>query len=298
MHIPVLLEEVLRAFDPKPGEYFIDCTAGEGGHALAIVRLVVPLGGVLAIDRDPRATVALVAHVEQQGLAQSLTVVQENFKDLMVVVEKLRYPPPAGILFDLGFSSNQIAGSGRGFSFQQDEALDMRFNPNETQTATAADIVNGSSKEELMRILYEFGQERRAPHIAEAIIQHRKHQKIKTTQDLVDIILSVVQRYGRTHPATKTFQALRIATNHELENIQQGLDAALGVVSLHGKIVVISFHSLEDKIVKDTFRRWERDGRGARVNKKVIVPTREEIKNNPRSRSAKLRIFQRIANSE
>ena len=251
----------------------------------------MPLGGVLAIDRDPQATLTLAAHARQQGLAQSLTVVQGNFKDLATIVEKLKYPPPAGILFDLGFSSNQIEGSGRGFSFQQDEVLDMRFNPNEAQTATAADIVNGSSKEELIRILYEFGQERRAPHIAEAIIQYRKHKKIGTTQDLVGIILSVVPRYGRIHPATKTFQALRIATNRELENIEQGLAAALDIIKPGGKIVVISFHSLEDKIAKDTFRTWEREGRGARINKKVIIPTREEIKNNSRSRSAKLRIF-------
>lgn len=290
-HIPVLLKEVLDSLQLKPGDYFIDCTAGEGGHTLEGAKLVGNFGRVLAIERDPHTFRGLEEKIKSEGFEERIDLVRGNFKNIEKISTDANFLGSQAILFDLGFSSQQIEESGRGFSFQRSEILDMRFNPNDSSLSTAADILNGSTKEELAYILKEFGEERRASQIAEAVISRRKKQKIETTDDLVSIIASVISGRGKIHPATKTFQALRIVVNQELENIEKGLEGALEILSPGGRISVISFHSIEDRLVKNIFRDWERAGRGLRLNKKVIKPSQEEIKDNPRSRSSKLRIF-------
>lgn len=294
-HIPVLLKEVLEHFDPRPGQYFIDTTAGEGGHAIEIAKLVAPTGQVLAIEWDSAEFKSLRENIEAANLNQYITIVNENFANLVKIFDKINFPFSHGILFDLGMSGWHIELSKRGFSFQGEEQLDMRYNPQDNTRATAADILSSWSKDDLEYIFREFAEEKNAARIALAIVRARRgKKKIKTTKDLVEIIMSVASLRGKIHPATKIFQALRIAVNGEFENIEIGLEGALKIVRGGGKIIVISFHSLEDRIVKNKFKTWENENKGVRVNKKVIMPSHEEILRNRRSRSAKLRVFQKI----
>jgi len=291
VHIPAFLETILYYFSPHSGDYFIDCTAGEGGHTIPIAHKVAPQGKVLAIDRDAQVLEVLRENIKQEGLENMVRVKRGNFKNLIKIVRDNNFPPARGILFDLGFSSWHIEHSGRGFSFQKNEFLDMRYNPDDKETLTAAQILNGAHRRELERILREYGEEYRAERIVRAIVHERKKNKIETTGDLVNIIAKVIPRRGKINPATKTFQALRIAVNNELENVKEGLDGALEVLKNNGQIVVITFHSLEDRLVKNTFKNWASEGKGDNLTKKVIKPTWEEVQKNPRARSAKLRIF-------
>lgn len=292
-HIPVLLKEVLDNFTPAPGEKYVDCTAGEGGHSIAIAKLVAPGGQVLSINADPQELDLFKANIEDAGLEGVIEAAHGDYTDLESIADKYGLIPPDGILFDLGFSSWQLERSGRGFTFQKNEPLDMRFNTRDDSKATADYIVNNASHEHLVWILKEYGEEGRAEKIADAIVEARKKRKIETTGDLVNIISQAGIGGGKINPATKTFQALRIAVNDELDNIKKGLDAALNIVAVEGKIAVISFHSLEDRIIKQTFKKWDKEDRGDNLTKKVIQPAYEEKRNNPRSRSAKLRIFQK-----
>ncbi|MDX1608272.1 MAG: 16S rRNA (cytosine(1402)-N(4))-methyltransferase RsmH [Candidatus Spechtbacterales bacterium] len=294
VHIPVLLKEVLDNFTPAPGQKYIDCTAGEGGHSLAIAKLVAPNGGVLSINADPQELELFRSNIEDAGLEGVIEAVHGNYTDIEEIADKYGFISPNGILFDLGFSSWQLERSGRGFTFQKQEPLDMRFNPRDENKETAAYIVNNASKDHLVWILKEYGEEGRAEKIAEAIVEARAKEKIKTTGDLVNIISQAGIGGGKISPATKTFQALRIAVNNELENIKKGLDAAIDITANKGKIAVISFHSLEDRIIKQTFKRWDKEGRGDNITKKVIQPQYSETRENPRARSAKLRIFKKI----
>ena len=267
MHKPVLLHESIDALDLKPGEVFVDATYGGGGHSEE-VRRQFPEVQVIAIDQDPK-----------------VDAIRANFRDLDKVVTR----KVDAILFDLGISSNQLENSGRGFSFLRDEPLDMRMSG---EGITAAEILNSWSERALELVLRGFGEEKNSRRIAHEIVERRKVKPFATTFDLTEV---VGRRTGKIHPATKTFQALRIATNEELTALETGLEKAFESLRPEGRLVVISFHSLEDRIVKNFFRDRGKDGSAKQVTKKPIVPSREEVETNPRSRSAKLRVIEKYA---
>lgn len=311
-HVPVLIKEVIELLDPKTGESFIDCTLGNGGHALAIIERLGANGQFLGIDADEEAIKVAKVQISnfsaQDGSAsggqfpiKEVIIIKDNFVNLKNIIQKNKFAPIDGILFDLGMRSDELEDSGRGFSFLRNEPLDMRFDK-EGESRTAATILNNASTEELERIFRKFGEERFSKDIATDIVSVRKKSKIATTSDLVAIILSVYRKRlrskkevpwirGGIHPATRVFQALRIATNHELENLEKVLPDAIDLLSAGGRIAIISFHSLEDRIVKH-FLRSRPDLKI--LTKKPIVPQDEEIEINPRSRSAKLRVAVKI----
>ena len=282
MHIPVLQKEVLQYLDPKPNENFIDCTFGGGGHTKDILEKIEPGGKVLAIDWSPE--------MAKQAVKKNLIVVCDNFANLKEIVKKNNFNRVKGILFDLGMSSWHLSESGRGFSFQKREPLDMRYSL-ENQL-TAEKIVNYWSKFDIEKILKEYGQEQFAGQIAERIVETRKTKQIETTSQLTTVIEKAVPKrylHGRIHFATRTFQALRIAVNNELDNLKEVLPRATEILKKNGRLVVISFHSLEDRIVKNFLKEKAKEGSLIIITKKPIRPTLKEIKINPRSRSAKLR---------
>ena len=290
MHIPVLQKEVIQYLDPKPNQNFIDCTIGEGGHSLAITERISPNGRVLGIDWSPELT-------QELKTKNNLVLVCDNFVNLRSVVEKYKFKPIQGILFDLGMSSWHLEESGKGFSFQREEPLDMRYNLQ--NQLTAEKILNYWSKFEIEKILKEYGEEKFARQIAKVIIEERKIKPIKNTLQLVEIIKKAVPKrylHQKIHFATRTFQALRIAVNDELSNLKKALPQALEILKSKGKLLVISFHSLEDRIVKNFFKQQTREGlpKIKILTKKPIGPSIEEIKINPRSRSAKLRAAQKL----
>jgi len=287
MHIPVLQKEVLEYLSPKTNENFIDATIGQGGHTLAILRKNKPEGKVLGIEIDPQMYQRLKTQMKK--FLKRLILVNDSYVNLKEIVKRYRFKAN-GILFDLGMSSWHIEESGRGFSFQRDERLDMRYDPK--NYLTAEKIVNRYKKREIERILREYGGERFARRIAKKICERRKIEPIKTTFQLKEVIKRALPRkykWGRIHYATRTFQALRIAVNNELENLKKALPQAFEVLEPKGKIVVISFHSGEDKIVKEFLKKKEKEGNLQILTKKPVRPTPQEIKTNPRSRSARLR---------
>ena len=286
MHIPVLLNEVIEYLNPKRNENFIDATLGGAGHTKAILNHKGPAGKVLGIDWDAQA-LRQVKPVRPADGGKRLTLVHENFANLRDIAADLKFHPVHGILFDLGFSSNQLEQKGRGFSFQKDEPLDMRYDRN--HSVSAEKILNYSSRIEIETILKEYGEEQFAKEIAKEIIETKGVKPITTTKQLVNVVQKATPLWyhkRKIHPATKTFQALRIATNNELENLKQGLEAAAEVVQKQGRIVVISFHSLEDRIVKEFFNKREKF---TRLTKKPVLASQKEVQKNPRSRGAKLR---------
>ncbi len=301
-HTPVLLSETLRALSVQPGGRYIDCTLGSGGHAASILDHSSPGGQLLGIDADPNAIE--VAQERLQHYKDSILLVNDNFVNLQSICHKYDFSPVHGILLDLGISSLQLNGNGRGFSFQFDAPLDMRFNPN--QKVTAADIINTTSEARLAHLIKTYGEESHSHQIARSIVKERP---IETTRQLARLIERVVSRRGKLHPATKTFQALRIAVNHELEYLETALRQAIDLLGFEGRLVVISYHSLEDRIVKQFMQREARNcicppdiptcvchhtSRLRLINKKVITPSSMETGLNPRSRSAKLRAAERI----
>jgi 16S rRNA (cytosine1402-N4)-methyltransferase len=293
-HVPVLLKEVICYLEPQPNENFIDATIGEAGHAMAILEKNKPNGKVLGIEINPELFQKL-HKVENSKLKMKrrLVLVNDSYTNLEEIVKRNDFQPIHGIIFDLGICSWQIESSGKGFSYQKDEPLDMRFNPN--QDLTAAEIVNFWEMERIERILREYGEERYSHRIALALKEARKKERIIGTQQLVDILKKTLPRgydHKRIHFATRVFQALRIAVNKELENIEQGLKQAVEILEPKGKIIVISFHSLEDRIVKKFFKEEGKNNKLQILTKKPISPSLEEIKKNPRSRSAKLRVAQ------
>jgi 16S rRNA (cytosine1402-N4)-methyltransferase len=221
-----------------------------------------------------------------------LAVVHANYANLSSVLSAAQFPAPKGIAADLGLSSPQLDASDRGFSFAHGGPLDMRFDPTSSDR-TAAQMIAGSTAAELETMIRRYGEEKNARRIAEAIVSASAERPITTAEDLAAVIARVVRRRGRIHPATQTFQALRIAVNDELGTLERGIDAMFGCVSIGGRIAIVSFHSLEDRIVKRMFRRAQIDGRGVVRTPKPIIPNRAEIARNPRSRSAKLRVFER-----
>ena len=269
MHTPVLKKEVLEYLDPKPNENFIDSTFGGGGHAEAILKKNKPSGKVLGIERDSEIFKKLKPK-------KRLVVVNNSYINLKDITEKLNFGPVRGILFDLGMSSYHIDQSGRGFTYLKNEPLDMRYSAK--NNLTAKKILNSYSEKEIEKILKEYGQERFYRKIAKKILKKRP---IKTTFQLVEII-----KESRVFSFSRIFQALRIAVNDELLSLKKALPQAVEILSPGGRIVVISFHSLEDKIVKNFFKNTDNL---EILNKKPITPSKEEIKINYRSRSAKLR---------
>ncbi|MBI4284915.1 MAG: 16S rRNA (cytosine(1402)-N(4))-methyltransferase RsmH [Chloroflexi bacterium] len=303
VHIPVMLTEVLRALAVRPGGRYIDATLGGGGHAAALLARSAPGGQLLGIDADPEAISAARERLKAYG--SSVLLVNDNFANLQAIAHRFDFYPVHGILFDLGLSSDQLEASERGFSFQREAPLDMRFSP--AKEVTAADLVNTLPEGELTSLLRTYGEETSSRQIARRIVQKRP---LRTTLELAKAVEEAVGgRRGRIHPATRTFQALRIAVNRELENLRAALKQAVGLLGHGGRLVVISYHSLEDRIVKQLMLAESRDclcppeiptcvcGHKATlklVNKKPIVPSPDEVERNPRSRSARLRAAERI----
>jgi len=292
-HVSVLLHEVLEGLSFRSGEIFLDGTLGGGGHSEAVCSLGVGVK-IIALDQDTDALERSRERLEK--LACEVTFVHENFRHLGSVLENLGIKKVDKILLDLGLSSNQLEESGRGFTFLRDEPLLMTFGKDESRGPTAQEIVNEWNEERLAEILKTYGEERFAKSIARGIVERRERNPITTTFELVEIIKRSFPRgyrFGRIHVATKTFQALRVAVNEEMETLTEGLIVGLESLKPNGRIAVISFHSLEDRIVKRMFREWAKDEKGIVITKKPITPKEEEVKANPRSRSAKLRIFEK-----
>lgn len=285
-HIPVLLSEVLEGLDLKKNSIVVDATIDGGGHARAILETLGPEGKLIGLDWDS----SMIEKLRNEfGSDARVRLFHLNFSKL----EKVARPrKPDAILFDLGLSSLQLLASGRGFSFKADTGLEMTFDLN--QTPNAEEFISNAGVNELEEVIWKYGEERFAGRIARAITEYRRKKRISSAKELSEIISKAVPRRGKIHPATKTFQALRIYLNHEFENIQCGLAGAWKVIKPSGRIAVIAYHSLEDRIVKKFFKEKVMRGEGMLINKKVIVPSRDEITQNPRSRSAKLRIIERL----
>lgn len=292
-HKPVLAKEVLSQLDQKPGAHVIDGTLGDGGHTEALLEFLEGKAKVLGIDLDPKALDT--ARERLQKWSDSVIFASGNFREMKEIAAKKKFSNVTGILLDLGIRSAEIEKSGLGFTFQKDEPLIMRFD-GRTDDVTAASIVNSYSKNELVRLLRDYGEETFAGKIADGIIATRRKQRILRTGELVNIIMDAVpgrMRHGKNHPATKTFQALRIAVNEELLSLERVLPEAIDLLEPNGVLCIISFHSLEDRMVKNVFRKSMQLGLGTVLTKKPIIGTEEEISENPRARSAKVRAFKK-----
>jgi 16S rRNA (cytosine1402-N4)-methyltransferase len=302
-HQPVLYKEIIHALEPQRGGFYVDCTLGAGGHAWGLLNASDPDGQLLGLDIDPQAIELARERLAEFG--SRVRIVRASYTTLSEQLQKIRQPTVDGIIIDLGVSSMQLDQPERGFSFLTDAPLDMRFDPG--NPITAADLVNQLPTNELADLLYRYGEERQARRIARHIVQARP---IKTTGDLARIIAGAVrgERQG-IHPATRSFQALRIEVNQELAGLEKVLPQAVNALNAGGRLAVISFHSLEDRIVKQYFRRESRDcicpprqpictcGHRAsieEINRKPVEPRQEEILQNPRSRSARLRVVKKL----
>jgi 16S rRNA (cytosine1402-N4)-methyltransferase len=284
VHVPVLFQPVIEYLAPRDGGRYIDATLGVGGHAAGILEASTPTGRLLGLDADPAALAIAVTNLAKFG--DRVVLVHANFENLHAVAVASGFVPADGIVLDLGLSSIQLSDAARGFSFQSDGALDMRFNPSDP--TTAADLVNSLDEKALADLIFEYGEEHASRRIARAIVKARP---ITTASQLATVIGRVVGRRGRIHPATRTFQALRIAVNRELKVLDRVLPQIVAVLAIGGRVAIISFHSLEDRFIKKFFRTSE----SLRVlTKHPVRPLHEEIMNNPRSRSAKLRVAERV----
>jgi 16S rRNA (cytosine1402-N4)-methyltransferase len=301
-HIPVLLGETVEGLAVKAGGRYVDCTLGAGGHARVVLERSQPGGQLLGIEADPTAVNTAAENLSRFGSA--VLIVNDNFSNLKSICEANDFTPVNGILFDLGMSSMQLSPGGRGFSFQYDAPLDMRFNPG--QGLSAADIINSYEESRLANLIYEFGEEERSRQVARAILRARP---LATTGELARVIEKVMPGYHRIHPATRTFQALRIAVNDELTRLSSALNQATDILGHGGRLVIISYHSLEDRIVKN-FLKLEsascicppglpqcvcrQKPRLKLISRGVIIPSEAETEANPRARSAKMRVAERI----
>lgn len=294
LHEPVLLREVLFHLNPQPNQNYIDCTFGGGGHALAIAQLIKPDGLVIGIDWDAAAI--------QSSSQGNLILINDNYRNLKSIIGKIQDERGIfqinGVLLDLGLSSDQLGSGSRGFSFKDQGLLDLRFNA-ASGGPTAAEILKSYRKDDIIRVLKEYGEESLAVPIAKKIIAYRESGRaIETAEMLVQLVSEVYQsRYqseSRKNPATRVFQALRIAVNDEFGNISAALPQAIDILAPGGRLAVISFHSGEDRIVKQFFKLQEQMERIRIITKKPIEPQEMEIHRNPRSRSAKLRVAERI----
>jgi 16S rRNA (cytosine1402-N4)-methyltransferase len=296
IHIPVLLQEVVDGLDLKSGEVFLDGTLGAGGHSSEVVKRLGDTVHIIGIDRDKSAINR--SREKLESLGAQFTLRQESFRNLDTVLGELGVDQADAILLDLGISSDQLDESGRGFSFLRDEPLLMTLSDDlGSDDLTAEKVVNSFSEEALEVIIRGFGEERYSKAIAKEIVRRREIEPLKTTFDLVSAIKSAtphMYHIGRIHPATRTFQAIRIAVNEELTALEEALDKGFDHLSNGGRFAVISFHSLEDRTVKNFFRSKAEEQTGELITRKPIVPTEDEMRTNPRSRSAKLRIIKKI----
>lgn len=284
MHKPVLFEETINILNPQPGEFFVDGTLGAGGHASEIIRRISPKGTFLGIDWDEDAVKKFRAGLRNKTSKVVLT--SDNYKNIPAILEEKKLGKADGVLLDLGFSSDQLEDSGRGFSFLKDEPLFMTYSK---ESRPAYRVISEESEQNLRQIIKEFGEERLAGRIAKAI---KKNLPILTSGKLATVIAGAVPgnyERGRIHPATRTFQALRIFVNRETENLKNFLEEAVSILKPGARLTVISFHSLEDRIVKNYFRDFKKEKVAELLTKKPIVATAGEVRGNPRSRSAKLR---------
>jgi len=292
-HRPVMAKEVLYWLNPKPGGLYVDCTLGAGGHTQAILEKTNGQVKIVGIDRDEEAL--SIAREQLCDYREQLILIKDNFKKLPQILKERKIERVDGILYDLGVSSMQMDTPERGFSFRYLAPLDMRMDTG--QKLTASHLVNQLPERELEDIFFKLGEERWARRVAKFIVQERRNHPLGTTGDLVEIIRraipSEVRRKRRIHFATKVFQALRIKVNAELENLRSGLEVSFDLLRKGGRICVISYHSLEDRIIKEEFKKRE----GEKINiltKKIIKPSFQEITANPRARSAKMRVAERI----
>ena len=296
MHIPVLTREVVEWLAVRSESVYVDATAGAGGHARAILERLTT-GRLIALDRDPWAIE--IAREQLRMYQNQPTFVQGNFADLPMFLRQLELTVVDGIVADLGFSQMQIDAPERGFSLKTAGPLDMRMDPREQLTAD--EIVNRWSERELARLIYQLGEERRSQRIARAIVRARPVRNTVQLANLIEACLGGRRRAAsratgtRIHAATRTFQALRMAVNRELESLEQFLRNTPGCLAPGGRLVVISFHSLEDRLVKQSFQSWHREGRMRNLTRHVVRPGPEEVRANPRSRSARLRAAERTA---
>ena len=301
-HQPVLYHEIILALQPKNKGQYVDGTLGAGGHAHGILEACAPDGCLLGLDVDPQALALARETLAPYG--ERVRLVRASYDSLAEILQEIGWDQVDGILLDLGLSSMQLDTPERGFSFQQDAPLDMRFDP--ASPTTAADLVNALPQDELADLIFRYGEERASRRIAQAIVKARP---LQTTRQLASVIESVIPRRGRVHPATRTFQALRIAVNQELERVENVLPQATAALKSGGRLAVISFHSLEDRIVKEYFRSESKDlvnppyeriyevekiATLKEINRKVIIPGEAEITANPRARSAKLRVVEKL----
>ena len=289
-HTSVLLEAVVDYLQPRGGLGFraLDGTVGAGGHSFALLERSAPDGRLVGLDADPGALELAAARLAP--FVGRFTLLNRNFRELA----QLDLEPVDAMVFDLGLSSMQLESSGRGFSFRADEPLDMRFDP-QADLPTAAELLNALPEADLERILREYGEEPRARRVARTIAGRRHERPFRTTSDLVGAVTAALgPARGRIHPATRTFQALRIAVNDELQALQAGLDAGVQRLNPNGRLAVISFHSLEDRVVKWRFRGYADAGLVRILTRKPITPAEQETRANPRARSAKLRVVERL----
>ena len=299
-HIPVLTQEILNYLNLKKGGVYIDCTLGGGGHSEAILENIYPHGFLIGIDQDIEAIET--AKEELKSYIDKIKLVKGNFKNLEKILSELKIETVSGIIFDLGVSFHQLKEKERGFSFKEDSHLDMRMDLN--QEFKADILINSYSEKDLTEIFEKYGEERFSKRIAHLITTERKKKTITTTKQLADLVIRSLPRTKkrhtwRIHPATRVFQAIRIEVNQELKALEKGLNQAIRVLEDKGRICVISYHSLEDRIVKHLFKESEREGREQKnyglkiVTKKPIRPSSEEVRDNPKARSAKLRVAEK-----
>jgi 16S rRNA (cytosine1402-N4)-methyltransferase len=293
MHVPVLPRETLEFLDVRPDGIYIDATLGGGGHAEAVLERLRN-GKLLGIDRDPAALAA--ARERLQGFGKKLITMHGNFAEIDDLQAACGLPPADGLLADLGVSSLQLEDASRGFSLDRPGPLDMRMDP--TSGTTAAQLVNHLPERDLADLIFRFGEERHSRRIARALVKARPY---RTTTELAQVVTRAIpSRAGlyHLHPATRTFLALRLAVNQELENLEVFLSKVLQVLRPGGRLVILSFHSLEDRLVKRAFQAWQRESRARILTRKVVRPTEEEVRANPRARSAKLRAAEKSAHPE
>jgi 16S rRNA (cytosine1402-N4)-methyltransferase len=289
-----MVREVLAGLEVRPDCLYVDGTIGEGGHAVAILARIARVGELWGFDRDPMVLQATAARLAP--FTSHFRLFHRSYAQLGEVLEEAGRPAVAGILLDLGLSSYLLQSSGRGFSFQRDEPLDMRFDP-EGPDPTGAHLLNTLPQNEIARILRDYGEEPQARSLARRICEARRQRPWRTTGQLVAVVQGVRgprAGKGRVHPATRVFQALRIAVNQELAELEKFLDEAPNWLEPGGRLVIISYHSLEDRLVKQRFLSWDKTGVMRRLVKKPLTPAPEEVRQNPRARSAKLRLAEKI----
>lgn len=287
IHIPVLLNEVMELLSPKANQNFLDCTLGGAGHSRVILEKTGPQGKLWGIDRDTYALGRAKENLKEFG--DRVHYIHGKFSDVNQLISDEVMKNLNGVLMDFGVSSFQLDDESRGFSFRFDAPLDMRMNPNDSMTAK--DFLHQTREQEIADVIYQLGEERNSRKIARNIVNARGENKLNTTFDLVEVVKKSFppRNYWKTNPATKTFQAIRMKINAELEEIEQGISSLINRLPSESKLVVITFHSLEDRLVKHLFRQAYQDKKAKFLNKKPLIATREEFEENPRARSAKVR---------